>query len=276
MRRAAAGLTALALLASTGAAAAAPSTAAAVSISASAEPAHPLFGDTFSYVVRVTTPAGGADAARIAEDVGPFTRLVPARVTRTVSNGVATITVTETLACLSARCLPAKPGGTVALPEARVRAGGASAAAAPVAVSVGSRVTPAEVQARNPAFHRPATLPAATTRVDPTVVAAALVVLGGALLAIGLVLILAPLRRRGELRSRAAVDPVARAARLLRESATRDATDRRRAAALAARMAGEQSLAADAAAVAWSRPEPAPPDATTLADRLEHAAGRPA
>ena len=61
---------------------------------------------------------------------------------------------------------------------------------------------------------------------------------------------------------------------LLRESATRDSEDRRRAASLASRVVRELELARSAAGIAWSRPDPGPPDATTLADRVEHADGR--
>jgi hypothetical protein len=277
VRRALAGLATLALLVPAGAEAAVPATTAAASISATAQPSSPLFGDTFAYVIRVTTPEATADAAQIASYVAPFTRLAPTRVTRAVSNGVATITVTETLACLAVRCLPPKLGGDVLLPAPRVTVSGASVTAKPVAVRVGSRVTAAEVKARKPAFSRPASLPAATTSFDPALAAAGLAVLGVALVVLGLAVLLAPLRRRrAGARVGAEVDPVERAARLLRESAGRDAPDRRRAAALASRVAGDQPLSADAAIVAWSRPEPAPPDAATLADRLEQGARRPA
>ena len=59
-----------------------------------------------------------------------------------------------------------------------------------------------------------------------------------------------------------------------RESAGRTQSDRRRAAALAARVVAEPSISRDAAVVAWSRPEPGPPDAVVLADRVESSRGR--
>ena len=276
MRRALTAVAALALLAPAETEAAVPATTAAASISAAVRPSSPLFGDTFAYVIRVTTPEASADAARIVSDVAPFTRLAPAHVTRAVSNGVATITVTETVACLAVGCLPPKAGASVTLPAARVTANGAAVTAEPVAVRVGSRVTAAEVKARNPAFSRPTSLPAPTTSFDPALAAVGLAALGVALVVVGLIVLLAPLRRRDGARAAEVLDPVERAARLLRESAGRDAPDRRRAAALASRVAEEQRLANDAATVAWSRPEPGPPDATTLADRLEQAAGRSA
>jgi hypothetical protein len=101
-----------------------------------------------------------------------------------------------------------------------------------------------------------------------------LVLLGMGLLAIGAIVLTAPLRRsRADERRAVRVDQRERAVRLLRESATRDAGDRRRAASLASRIVGEPELAQSAAGIAWSRPEPGPPDATTLADRVEHAPG---
>ena len=118
--------------------------------------------------------------------------------------------------------------------------------------------------------------PARPTAFAPSIAEALLALLGIGLLAVGAIVLTAPLRRsRADARRAVHVDQRERAVRLLRESATRDADDRRRAASLASRVVGEPELARTAAGVAWSRPEPGPPDATTLADRVEHSpAGR--
>lgn len=269
MTRAIIAAAALALVGASAAQGAAPVVRAAV------EPASPLFGDAFAYVVDVKVDASRAEGVRVGSDVGPFTRVAPTRVTRSVANGVARITVTETVACLTAACIPGPPGTAVPLPPAHITLDGARIAAAPVVVRVGSRVAGAAVRASEPAFRRPAGLPPATVRVEPGRAQGALVLGGIVLLVAGLLAIAAPLRRRRPGAGAAGrIDPVARAIRLLRESAARDSTDRRRAASLVSRVVGEGDLAVDAARVAWSRRDPGPPDAETLADRVEQETGR--
>jgi hypothetical protein len=66
------------------------------------------------------------------------------------------------------------------------------------------------------------------------------------------------------------------AVRLLRESQGRPAPDRRRAADFAGRAGawrGEGAIAADAARIAWSPPDPDPEDVGALAERLEQRRG---
>jgi hypothetical protein len=260
-------------LAALGAATATGAFAAPPSIIATADPASPLFADPFSYVVVVKTPAADAARVRIRDDVGPFARVAPTHTTRSVSKGVATTTVTETLACLTAACMSSSPDGrSVSLPPARAVLDGATTTAIPVIVRVGTRVPSSEVTARQPPFRRPRALPAAGYRVSPGTLEVALVVTGVLLLGVAVLGIAVPiLRRRQKGRAATEADPVTRAVRLLRESAERDAADRRRAAGLAARVVDRPDLSLDAATVAWSRPEPAPPDATSLADRVERA-----
>ena len=246
--------------------------AAAPTIDARVDQANPRFGDSFAYVVTATVDGSLVGSARISNDVAPFTRLGEAVERRSVSDGVGNITVTETIACLSAACLEGRRGG-VAFPPARVSAGGKVAVAPHVEVTVGSRVTSAAVKASEPVFRRPAGLPSPTYRVSPSAAAIVLALLGIGLLAAGASVLTAPLRRsRADRRQAIDIDQRERAVRFLRESATRNADDRRRAANLASRVVGEPELARTAAGVAWSRPEPGPPDATTLADRVEHAA----
>jgi hypothetical protein len=65
------------------------------------------------------------------------------------------------------------------------------------------------------------------------------------------------------------------ALRLLRESARRPVSDRRRAADYVARAAGTRGsdVAVDATRVAWSKSDPQPPEVTALADRVETTLG---
>jgi len=205
--------------------------------------------------------------------VEPFTRVEPTRVSRSVENGVARITVTETIACLVARCLPTSAGTPVALRRARITIDDIVSEAPPVGVRIGTRVGDAAVKATEPVFRTPAALPVPTVRVDPVLAQAALLLIGLGLVFAGLFVLTASLRRRRRAAIRAsAIDPVERAVRLLRESETRDSTDRRRAASLAARVVGRGDVALLAERVAWSRAAPAPPEAATLANRVEQTA----
>ena len=181
--------------------------------------------------------------------------------------------MTETLACLTSDCVPSRPGQAATILPARVTLDGATVAADSVTVRVGSRVSRAEVKAAQPPFTYPKELAAPTNRLDPATTEVVLAVIGLGLIALGIAILVTPIRRRRSRAGAARVDPVARAARLLRESASRDVPDRRRAASLAARVVREPDLSTDAATVAWSRPEPAPPDATLLAERLERVTG---
>jgi len=258
-------LAALALVAVPSALATAPT------IDARVDQAHPRFGDSFGYVVTATVDGSLVGGARIVNDVAPFTRLGPTVERRSVSDGVGHITVTESIACLSSACLPGRKGGA-ALPRARVSAGGAVAVAPRVEVRVRSRVTAAAAKASEPVFRRPDSLPSPTYRISPSLAVIVLALLGLGFVAVGVIVLTSPLRRsRADRRDSVDIDQRERAVRLLRESATRDDDDRRRAANLASRVVGEPELARTAAGVAWSRPAPGPPDATTLADRLEHA-----
>ena len=251
--------------------------AAPPTIDARVDQANPRFGDSFGYVVTATVDGSLVGGARIVQR----RRTVHAARRRRSSgdrssNGVGHITVTETIACLSAACLEERRRSRRPAAAPASRPGGEVAVAPRVEVTVGSRVSrsgregvgagrsggPAACRAR-PTASRPsvAATRARAPRRRP------------------------PRRRRGRAHRLRSADRVPigagrststsaeRAVRLLRESATRDAADRRRAASLASRVVGEPELARTAAGVAWSRPEPGPPDATTLADRVEHAAG---
>jgi hypothetical protein len=148
------------------------------------------------------------------------------------------------LACLSDACA----GRTVSV-------GG-------VTVRVLPRVTPEQVAAAKPSYRAPTAVPpsAGTGRSAGLLFAAAalLVLLAGALVA-------------GELRQRpddAPVDRLRRALRLVRESAARAPSDRRRALDHLAATLGEVSPAERATRLAWARPEPEPDATSAIADEV--------
>ena len=234
-----------------------PSASAAVTVRATASPAAVSFGDPFTYVVEAR---GDVSSARVVADTGPFATLAPGRTER--SDGV--VRVTQTLACLDLACAPGREPLRVTLPAARV----GSVEAAPVTVSVAPRVPAAAVAASTPAFRRQTDLPGPTTRVSAGALTAGLGAVALVLtLAAALLLALPLLRQRAPVA--AAVDPLARALRLLRESASRQAPDRRRAADLLSRTVDDTAIGSDATAVAWSPHEPEPEEATALAGRAE-------
>ena len=169
------------------------------------------------------------DAFRIeATDPGPFDRLPDGR-----------------LACLSDACA-----------NRVVTVGG-------VTVRVLPRVTPTQVAARKPAYRAPTAVAAAADdgSTDELLFGAALVLaLGAAGLAV------AELRRRRRLPL--PVDRLRRALRLVRESAEREAPDRRRALDHLAATLGDAPPAARATRLAWSRPEPEPEPTLAVADEV--------
>lgn len=188
----------------------------------------------------------------VSLDLGLWTAL---DAPRTATEDGAT-TVRQRVVCLVEACLPEDGPRRVPLPVAV-----AGTARAGATIVVEPRVTPAQVEAGNEAYRRDeAVAPPARHR-------GAVLLLGlaaAALLALAVALAV-PRRRGADLREQD--DPLARALRLLRESAARPAPDRRRAADLAGRVA--PALAGPARSLAWSRPEPGPAEVEELAGRLE-------
>ena len=243
-------------------------------VRATVSPAEPGFGDTFTYTVSVSVPAALASATTVATDVGVLTRVSPTRTTRSVERGLASVVVTERLACVVERCVAVKHGRAVTISAPRGRVGTVAFRGQPVSVLIRSRVPLTAVRAARPAFRRPSTPAALTPRVDPVALQAVLVAAGCLLLIAAVTGVMLPLLRRGERRGTAGnVDPLRRAIRLLRESTARDGPDRRRAASHAGRLVGQTAVAVDAARVAWSRGDPGPRDVDALADRVEQEAG---
>ena len=222
---------------------------------------------------RSTARSSAAPAS--SNDVAPFTRLGPTVERRSVSDGVGHITVTETIACLSAACLEGAPGQPSPFRAPASSAGGEVAVAPRVEVTVGSRVSRCGRQGVG------AGVPAARRPAEPDVPR----------LALGR-------RDRCSRSSASASSPSARSCSRLRcadrapigagrststsaSAPSGSCASRQRATPTTAGVrrawprgsSASPSWRARAAGVAWSRPEPGPPDATTLADRVEHAAG---
>ena len=208
----------------------------------------------------------------------PFAALGDQLVTRTER----AIRVEQRLTCLDAGCVPHRGARAVALPPAyargRRRAGGrAQVAASPVTVSVVPRVPESALQAGRAPYRLETALPPASGAARRLAVgaglAAALFVLFGLALAAH-----ATTRRRPRAAPmRPREDPLDRALRLLRESAARGASDRRRAADLVARVVrarGARSLADEATRVAWSPEPPESQTATSLAEQAEAGVSR--
>jgi hypothetical protein len=249
------------------------SSGAAPVIRSSVSPATPAFGDPFTYTVTVSVPAARSESTTVATDVGLLTRVASAKTTRSVEHGIALVVVTERLACLAESCVDRASGRSIAIPSARVRVGAAEYRGAPVSVQIRTRVPDDAVRARKPAFLRPSGVSPVTARVDPGRLRGALVAAGCVLLVGGLGALTLPVfRRRAPRKPAGRADPLRRAIRLLRDSTGRNDADRRRAASHVGRLVGETTLAADAARVAWSRPEPGIDDVTDLADRAERTA----
>jgi hypothetical protein len=249
--------------------------AAPLQLRARVEPGSVGVGDPVGYVVEARFDAEQVDPAsvRVFADTGPFAQVAPARTTRTSEGDTVVVRLEQRIACLDLACAPTRRSRRVSLPAAsataRLDAGGATTArATPAAVAVEPRVTSADVRAAPAPFRQQTALPPTSDRLGrlPGRLTAAAVAL--AVVALGLALL--ALWPRGRARSGEAA--LARAVRLLRESAARPAADRRRAAGLVSRVAGsadERPLADDAARVAWSAKPPEPDAALALADRAE-------
>jgi hypothetical protein len=247
-------------------------------IRAEAQPATVGVGDTFSYLVEARFDADGLDASsvRIFADTGPFVQAGPTRSTHSTDGSAVVVRLEQRLTCLDLACAPVQGLRRVRLPAARVsarHAGGrvTTGRAAPAVVGVEPRVSIAAVRAAPPPYRQQTALPAATR--DAGRLAALLAIAAVAFGLVAVLLVVLALRPRARARAREA--ELARALRLLRESASRPPPDRRRAADLVSRVVGAegaQSLADDAARFAWSATAPKPADAVGLAERAEGAA----
>jgi hypothetical protein len=251
--------------------------AAPIRVQAEARPARVGVGDPIRYVVVARLPESAVEAStvRIFADSGPLAPTAPATTTRRTEGSTLVVTLVQRLACLDLPCAPVQGPRSVSLPAARVSAalrgrGVATGRADPATLVVEPLVAGADVRAARPAYREQTALPVADGRagrlVAPIMGAAA--VLG----VVALSLVVLVLRPRSRASRREA--ELARAVRLLRESAARPVTDRRRAADLVSRVAGStgaRSVAAEASELAWSASSPKPEGTVSLAERAEKA-----
>jgi hypothetical protein len=251
--------------------------AAPIRVQADAQPAKVGVGDPIRYAVVARVPASAVDASsvRIFADAGALVETAPARTTRRVEGSTLVVTLVQQVACLDLPCAPAGDAHRVRLPAPRVAVeltgrGTVTSRGEPVAVVVEPRVAGVDVGAATPPYRQQTALPAADGRggrlVAPLTIVAAVFALVALLLA---VVVVWPRSR-----PRAHEAELARAVRLLRESAGRPVPDRRRAADLVSRVTGSvgaRSVADDAAELAWSETSPKPEGTVALAERAREA-----
>jgi hypothetical protein len=252
--------------------------AAGVRVKTSVTPRATSFGDSITARVDVVVDRRRVDprSVRINPSFGSWTQ---AGAPRASSGAVGSLFIHSwrfTLTCLDVVCLPGKEPLVVQLPQMPVTARSVDGSTLIVragwpAFSVAGRTSPAKGSATP--FEQETTLPAATYRLSPTLLALALDIVAGLLVAFACSLVAVAIVRRQEGRGRT-VDkrsPLVRALAFVREAQGRRADDRRRAVGLLARTLGrdEDRLAGVASRVAWSAEEPSPDKLEELARTVE-------
>jgi hypothetical protein len=227
-------------------------------------------GEPFDYRVEVH----GATGMTVFADVAPFVAAAPPH--RSRSDGGRVVRIEQRLICLDRACAPSKNARRVALPRVRVTGAGDVAPAAPVSITLVPRVPEAAVTASRARYRIDDHVHAA--RAPWGAAAGALIALATACLLGAAVLLLRSARPAPAMAGAQGGAPggIAYALRMLRESARRPVPDRRRAADFVARAVGDgstHSAADDARRLAWSAPEPQPPEVVALADRVETTRG---
>lgn len=241
--------------------------AAAVQVATASTPARALFGDLIHATVTVR-------AAAVAEVQGGFApyEVLGSRSTSSRSGGVVTTTVTFDLQCLEPECAPGPGVRRIAVAPSRVLVGSQVRTARFARVLVAPRATTRQVAHPERSFLHPTSPPAPGYRFDPTTLRRLLLAAAALLVLIAVALAWPLLRRRPAEVAGVTVDPVAHALALMRASRSRPAPDRRRALGLLSRTLrrrGQPEVAADAADLAWSEPEPRPDRMEQLAERVE-------
>lgn len=227
-------------------------------------------GEPFVYTVEVQAAAGRT----VFADIAPFVAAAPPK--RSQSDGGNVVRIEQRLICLDRACAPDNRARRIALPRVHVTGAAPRTVAAPATITVVPRVPEAAVKASRARYRfddqlRPGGAPWGAAL-------AVLVTLAVASLAIA-VLLLGRGARRAPAAStvrRGTPGGIAYALRLLRESARRPVPDRRRAADYVARAVGHdgaEPAAEDARRLAWSAPDPQPPEIVALADRVEATSG---
>jgi len=265
-------------------------------------PRTPLFGDTVTAQVEFAgdTRRIVPGSVRVDSTFSPFRKIAQPVLVRKVAGDAEYVVWTASLRCLDRLCVPGKADRRVTFPRAHVtyalRASAPGAADVTRSLSVPwpalivySRIDPIEVQASDPRNEPPwradlASLLDVTYRTPPTPTAAVAFGLS-ALLGLGAILLVAPLRRReqeapeafGELEPAPAPQtPFEQAlARLEAAPGDGDVDATRRALELVARelrSRGEPELPGSAQRLAWSAPAPGEQATRDLAESARNAA----
>lgn len=225
-------------------------------------------GDPFLYVVE----ARGPSDMIVLADAGPFVVAAPPK--RSRSDGGRLVRIEQRLICLDRGCAPSDRRRRVALPPARAISGDVRTVVPRATITVEPRVPETAVRESRARYRvddeiRPAAAPSRVVPIGLMLLALVCVAAATLLVIPGVV------RRRTETGERVR-GGLEHALRLLRESARRPVSDRRRAADYVARAAGARGsdvAVEDARRVAWSAREPQPPEVTALADRVETTLG---
>jgi hypothetical protein len=254
----------------------------ALTIRTSFAPPAVRFGDRVVARVVVTADPDALDTSKllVTQDVAPLASLGPPQVTRTTRGGMLVVTYELPAVCLSDACLAGTGSKLVRLPAARAEAprtsGGVARAEStwPV-LTIGRRVTAADLKPSRPPFRADTTAPAATYRIAPHTLLLLLSVLAAALAAAGVAFAawqVAALRRIPKPDTRSVLE---RALALVREAESQPVEDRRRAVGFLARVLHrrDEKLARVADDLAWSEPTPAPDELAALVDRVANEAG---
>ena len=254
----------------------------ALTVHASFAPAAVQFGDRVDARVVVLANRSALDTSRlrVTQNLAPLTSLGPAHVSRTTRGDLLVISYDQPAVCLSAGCLARTGSKTLklrtAIATAPRRSGGvAHAAGAPRVLTVGSRVTGADLAQSRPPFLADTSPPAVTWRITPGTLELLLEILAVvlAVAAVGLAAWQATVihRARSTAAQRTALE---RAIALVRDAESRPPADRRRAVGLLARVLRrrDEQLAGAADVLAWSEPAPAPDDLAALVDTVGHEA----
>jgi hypothetical protein len=274
---------ALVLAAATVLATAGPAAAEAgpLTVTTSVFPRWLYFADTITarVDVRFDPHRVAAGSIRVEPSFAPWEQVAPIGSSTEVGDSIGHRTFTFTLACIAIDCVPR---GTAAqrfhLPKASVTAKTETGSSVVVRRSwpglrIAGRFSPAHTVGLRPVFQLNTALPSATYRVSPDLLALALDVIGG--LVVALALGLGAVEAAKWLATRRltvdATPPLVRALALLRQSQQRDEEDRRRAASLVARTLSPESdgLMSTATEVAWSPAEPTPDRLEELAQAVE-------
>lgn len=254
----------------------------ALTVHASFDAPAAQFGDRVVARVVVLADRSTLDTSRlqVTEDIAPLTPLGPARVTRTTRGRLLVVAYELPAVCLSDSCIAGTGSKRLRLPAARAEAprtsgGVARAATAWPMLTIGSRVTAADLKPARPPFRADTSAPAVTYRIAPGTLTLLLDVLAAALGAAGIAFAAWQAVVLGRRRTPDTRSLLEQALALVRDAESGAPADRRRAVGFLARVLHRrhEALACVAGDLAWSEPTPTPDELAALADRVGNEVG---